>query len=302
MIDFQRLDVRRRAEYDRYLRTSGKGCEYTFVNLSIWGKQQAAFIEDSLVLFSQFGRSSVYPFPIIRGEARPVLDALIADARERGIRCRLTGMNQADCDLLSQLYPGQFRVFPDRDGYDYVYSIDALADLKGRKLQKKRNHLNRFRTMHPDCRVVPIDLNNLCIAQQMVDRWFDYRLRLDPDQEPHLERMALHRAFSRFQELELDGILLMEGDDVIAMTMGSRMNEDTFDIHFEKAREDIDGAYAAVNSAFAVYLREKYPDIRYLDREDDMGLPGLRKAKLSYYPEFLIEKSWAALTEEEDDY
>ena len=83
MIDFQRLDISRREEYDRFLRASGKGCEYSFVNLSIWGKQQAAFFEDSLVLFSQFGRSSIYPFPIIRGDATKVLDAIIADARER---------------------------------------------------------------------------------------------------------------------------------------------------------------------------------------------------------------------------
>ena len=302
MIDFKRLDSSRREEYDRFLRSSGKGCEYTFVNLSIWGKQQAAFFEDSLVLFSQFGRSSVYPFPIIRGDAKKVLDAIIADAQERNIRCRLTSLSEADCRLLQQLYPGRFRYYPDRDGYDYVYSIDALADLKGRKLQKKRNHLNKFRALHPDCRVVPLTLDNLCPAQQLADRWYEYRQALDPDSEPHLERMALHRAFARFQELELEGILLMEGDDVLAMAMGSRLNEDTFDIHFEKAREDIDGAYAAINSTFAAYIREKHPEVKYLDREDDMGLPGLRKAKLSYCPEFLIEKSWCVLAEEEDDY
>lgn len=302
MIDFQRLDISRKAEYDRFLRSCGKGCEYTFANLSIWGKQQGAFLENSLVLFSQFGRSSVYPFPVIRGDAKKVLDAIIADSAQRGIRCRITSLSSADKELLESLYPGRFRFFADRDGYDYVYSIDALADLKGKRLQKKRNHLNRFRSLHPDSRVVPMDIDNLCIAQQMVDRWFDYRRSLDPDNEPHLERMAIHRAFSRFRELEMEGILLMEGDTVLAIAMGSRMNENTFDIHFEKAREDIDGSYAAINSAFASYLREKFPEVKYLDREDDMGLPGLRKAKLSYYPEFMIEKSWCALAEEEDDY
>ena len=86
-----------------------------------------------------------------------------------------------------------------------------------------------------------------------------------------------------------------------AVTMGSRLSEDTFDIHFEKAREDIQGAYAAINRAFARYLREKYPAIRYLNREDDLGLPGLRKAKLSYNPAFLVEKCWAYLAEEAYD-
>jgi hypothetical protein len=72
------------------------------------------------------------------------------------------------------------------------------------------------------------------------------------------------------------------------------------DVHFEKALEDIDGAYAAINQAFAQHLREKYPEIRYLDREDDMGLEGLRKAKLSYCPDHLKEKCWARLWEESD--
>ena len=88
---------------------------------------------------------------------------------------------------------------------------------------------------------------------------------------------------------------------MLAVTMGSKLAEDTFDIHFEKAREDVDGAYTAINYEFARYLRLKYPQIRYLDREDDLGLEGLRKAKLSYNPTVLLEKSWAYLREDISD-
>ena len=94
------------------------------------------------------------------------------------------------------------------------------------------------------------------------------------------------------------GILLMDQGEVLAVTMGSRMAPDTFDIHFEKARETVEGAYAAVNCEFARYLRLKYPDAAFLDREDDMGLEGLRKAKLSYNPHHLVGKHWAYLTED----
>ena len=100
----------------------------------------------------------------------------------------------------------------------------------------------------------------------------------------------------------MEGLLLKDGDELLAMTMGSRLSEDTFDIHFEKALDKADGAYPVINREFARYLREKYPDIRYLDREDDMGLEGLRKAKLSYYPDHMIEKSWACLLEDGYDY
>ena len=93
----------------------------------------------------------------------------------------------------------------------------------------------------------------------------------------------------------------MEDGEILAFTMGSFLNDDTFDVHFEKAREDVQGAYNAINQAFARHLREKYPQLKWLNREDDMGLEGLRKAKLSYNPDHLNEKFWARLWEEEDD-
>ena len=96
---------------------------------------------------------------------------------------------------------------------------------------------------------------------------------------------------------ELAGVLMA----VLAVAMGSRLSHDTFDIHFEKAREDIDGAYGAVNAGFAAYLRKKHPEVRFLDREDDLGLPGLRKAKLSYHPHHLMEKCWAYRKEDLDE-
>ena len=110
--------------------------------------------------------------------------------------------------------------------------------------------------------------------------------------------MAIDRAFRHFAALDMDGLMLKEGGQVLAVTMGSRLSPDTIDVHFEKAREDVDGAYAAINREFARYLREKYPDVQYLNREDDMGLEGLRKAKLSYQPHHLEEKYWACLMED----
>ena len=94
----------------------------------------------------------------------------------------------------------------------------------------------------------------------------------------------------------------MEKGKLIAMTMGSRLSDDTFNIHFEKAADDMDGAYTFINREFAQYLHKKYPDVRWLNREDDLGIEGLRKAKLSYLPDHLIEKSWACLLEDGCDY
>jgi hypothetical protein len=136
MIDFQKLQPAQRAQFDPFFFHCNKGCEYSFANLSIWGRQRAAFLDGYLVLLSQFDRRCVYPFPIGQGDIQPVLEAIIEDARQRNIPCCFTGMNESDCLLLEQLYPGQFRIQPDRNGFDYVYHIDDLADLKGRKFQK----------------------------------------------------------------------------------------------------------------------------------------------------------------------
>ena len=96
--------------------------------------------------------------------------------------------------------------------------------------------------------------------------------------------------------------MLLDGDRVLAFTMGSRLSADTVDVHFEKARADVNGAYTAINCEFARYIRAKHPDIRFLNREEDMGLEGLRKAKQSYRPHHMVEKCWACLLEDGYDY
>ena len=299
MIAFHRIGLADKADYDSVMLSAPeRGCEYSFANLYLWGRQEVAFIHGCIAFFSHFYGKSVYPYPIGSGDKKAVIEDILADAKERGIPVRITGITEADREELENLFPGRFQIDPSRDSFDYVYGIDALADLKGKKLQKKRNHVNRFRAEHPDYQVVSLTPENLPAAQDMIQDWFRIRKADDPQGDYLLETIALSRAFQKYAGLELEGILLLEGGRVLAATMGSRMNPDTFDIHFEKAREDVDGAYATVNCEFARYLRLKYPEIAYLDREDDMGLEGLRKAKLSYNPHHMVEKYWAYRTED----
>ena len=303
MIDFQKLDLAHREEYNKFLRNCGeRGCEYSLVNLFIWGRQRVAVKDGCLALFSQFHRKSVYPFPIGDGDVGAVLDAIIHDARVRGLQCRLASMTAADCAILEERYPGQFRFHPDRDSCDYIYSIEALANLPGRKYQRKRNHLNRFRQNYPDCVMVPITQALLPAVREMTERWYQSKTEENSDSDYYLEQTALHRAFDHWDALGLEGAVLMEQDKIIAMAAGSFLNETTFDVHFEKALEEYDGAYAAINQAFAAHLHSKYPQLQWLNREDDLGLPGLRKAKLSYCPDRLVVKFWANLLEDDDEH
>ena len=301
MIPFEKIDPARRDEFNALLLKSNKGCEYSFTNLCIWGRQQATFVEGFLVLFSQFDRRAVYPYPVGQGDIRPVLDAIIHDARARGIPCCITGLSRDNVEMLDQLYPGKWRIQCDRSGFDYVYNIDDLADLKGRKFQKKRNHLNRFRSLCPNWRTETLTPANMEAVKEMAAKWYEARLAHDPQADFHLEQRALRRALDRFEMLDLEGMVLYDADRVIAFSIASQLSADTMDVHFEKALEDVDGAYTAINQAFAQHLRDKYLHIRYLDREEDMGLEGLRKAKLSYCPDHLMEKYWARLWEETDE-
>ena len=303
MIDFQRLDLDNKARYDAILRNCGqRGCEYSFVNLFLWGRQKAAFLGNRLAVLSQYDRKCVYPFPVGEGDLKKTIDTLIRDAQARGIPCYLTSLSPEDCKTVESLYPGRFTFHEDRDVWDYVYNINDLADLKGRKFQKKRNHLNRFEEAHPNCQYLPLDESTRVAAFQMLGQWYRDRAKIDTEHDFHLEQLALQRAFAFQKDLEMEGLVLVEGGKVLAFAMGSRLNETTFDIHFEKALEEVDGAYPAINRGFARYLRDKYPELLYLDREDDLGLEGLRKAKLSYNPAFMVEKYWARLWEAEDDH
>ena len=301
MINFQRIRPEDKAAYEAILaQASPRGCEYAFANMCFWGRQEIAFLHGCVAVFAHFQGRSVYGYPIGPGDRRAVIGEMLQDAKERGIPCRIGSLTNDDREELEAWYPEEFLLVSDRDGQDYVYDINDLADLKGRKFQRKRNHVNRFRAIHEDYTVEPITMDNMEEAKKLVYDWYQHRM--DAREGDYLlEQVAMDRAFKLYEKLNMQGILLKIAGETVAMTMGSFMTQDTVDVHFEKAREDIDGAYAAVNSEFARYLRAKYPQIKYLDREDDMGLEGLRKAKTSYNPHHMVEKHRAYPKEDMDD-
>lgn len=305
MIEFRPLTLADRAAYERCLAASQtaaeRGCEYSFANVYLWGSQQVAFLHGQVILLSQFGDRLVYPYPLGAGDKRAALDAILADAAARGIPFRLTGLVGAERKTLEALYPGRFRFEVDPGTHDYVYAIDDLAELRGKKYHGKRNHCHRFAAVFPDHTVEELNESNLHAARCMADRWYEDRIAADPEGDYQWERAALERALNEFQELNMEGLILRSGEEVLAITLGSRLSGDTFDVQFEKARADADGAYAMINRAFARHLLAKYPEIKFLDREEDMGLEGLRRAKQSYHPHHMIEKCRAFPVEVGDD-
>ena len=199
---------------------------------------------------------------------------------------------------MEEIRPGRYRLEPDRDGWDYLYDVDRLADLAGKKLHGKRNHIRRFEEEHPDWRAEEITVENLGECAAMDLEWNRLYRTGNGDAEKEAqtrldERHAMSKAFAFYEQLGLAGLLIRCQGQVVAFTMGSLINPETVDVHFEKAYGEIQGAYPIINREFARWIRDHRPQVRWLNREDDMGLEGLRRSKNSYYPDRMVEKNLA---------
>ena len=166
--------------------------------------------------------------------------------------------------------------------------MEKLVLLPGRKLHAKRNHINFF-IENNDWTFEPITRENLGECRKMNEEWYREKGQ-SCNAGLANERRAVDKCFENYSELGLEGGLLRASGRIVAYTIGEPLNSDTYVIHVEKAFSSIRGAYQMINREFASYIRDNHPHIIYVNREDDMGDKGLRRAKLSYYPDRMIEK------------
>ena len=296
MLDFRPICLEDRAWIEPVMQAAaGHGSEFSFVNLYLWGDQRVASVDGTPVFLSNFSGSLTYPWPVGCRDLPGTLELLRQDACERGIPLRLFGLLPEERDRLEALCPGRFRFHSVRDSADYVYETEQLAQLHGKKLQSKRNHCNRFEQDHPDFKTEIVTPENLQRCRDMVSKWYEVH---EWNEQIEQEKTAIARAFDHFEASHMDGLMLIDAGEVIAFSMGARMNELYYDVCFEKAYSAINGAYAMINREFSRMIAQKYPELQFLNREDDMGEPGLRKAKESYQPTCLLEKYNACLQEE----
>jgi hypothetical protein len=283
-----------------------RGCEYNFSTLYLWCHAfhvEVARVGDFFTEWLCAPNGCHYLFPVGRGDLGQALDALRADSRRRGVPFSLTGVNPEDRETLEALCPGRFQYTPNRFSFDYLYDIHRMADLGGKKLHAKRNHIHRFEENHPDWTFEPLCRDNLGECLAMNAQWHrQNNTGADGavlDNSLGEEETAIRKAMEQFDTLGLEGGLLRTEGQVVAFTVGDKLhaNSDTYNVHFEKAFGEVQGAYPLINREFARWVRENHPEIRYLNREEDMGLEGLRKAKESYYPDLLLEKYLAAEVE-----
>ena len=268
--------------------------ELTFTNLFIWrGHYRLSWcLADDCLVFLRDTPADPWLFPPIGPSPRGNLcRRLLAWLKEeRGSSDpRLERVDRRLWEKVAAT--GAFTGEPDRDHFDYVYPIADLTNLAGRHYQQKRNHLNSFQRSHRNT-YEPLTPGHLAACQDLAHKWCEIR-RCEEDLNLMEEWEAVKETLAHFQDLGLTGGAMFVEGRLEAFTVGERLNAGTVVIHLEKANPEIRGLYAAINQAF---LEDAWQDAPWVNREQDLGEPGLRQAKLSYHPHHLEEKFTLRLT------
>lgn len=296
MLSFHPLSLADKQWIDHICALEGsRSADFSFVNMFLWDEkycQQVCRLGDRLLVLTHSPHGVIFPFPIGGGELAPALEALMEYSREKGFVCVFRGVENSHLQQMQSLYPGRFFSCHDRNYDDYLYSAEKLASLGGKKLHAKRNHINRFEARY-SWSFRPMTKADRTLCMELLSVW---TRDTGPGQEVLDEQRAIERAFEHFDVLGLEGGCLFAEGRLAAFTIGDKLSPDTFNIHFEKASPDFDGAYPMINRSFVRQILESHPEIKYINREDDMGLENIRRAKLSYYPELMVEKHSVSLS------
>lgn len=294
MIDFRRISLSDRDWMIRCIRAKKDiSCEYAFGNLYGYGRSKdvyAANCAGCLVSKWDYEKVAYYCFPIGSGDIKTALNEVVKLAKTEKKKAQLFGMTAADAEIFKSVFGDEFEVKPNRNAFDYFYNSEDLIDLKGKKYQPKRNHISFFKRNF-NWSYETITKENIPECLEMSRLWLQNN-HTDSHEDLEYELKIIEAIFESYEELGFVGGLIRVDGKVIAYSMGEELNDETFCVHFEKAFSDIRGAYPMINQQFVENELKSY---KYIDREDDVGLENLRKAKLSYHPAFLFEKYEAAI-------
>ncbi|MBR0468740.1 MAG: DUF2156 domain-containing protein [Mogibacterium sp.] len=307
MIDWREITLEDKARIEEKICASGcHGADYGFANLFIWRKAykpKIAFCGDRLLV--GMPQWNVYAYPKGGGDVKPSIEALLEEAHAQGSKLRVRGLTDKTLNEFLPLYGDRFEIIEDRDNADYIYTVEKLCELPGRHLSSKRNHIKHFerngdwefhKIAADSCGVFTSceggscgKLSSIAEAKAFVDEF--YKEKNDPELAD--EAGAIEEMFANFETLGFLGGMLYQNGEPVAFTAGTKLDDEVFDTHFEKALPGVEGAYTMVNREFARLVRAEYPGIGAFNREEDMGIEGLRKAKLSYHPDILLMKYFA---------
>lgn len=289
-IQFKRPELEDKEIISSYFKKApSRSCERTFANVYLWSRHyhvKYAVIEDTLI-FQDDEFELAFAYPAGAPDCvKKALEFLMKYSAERGYPLKLYNVTQENFAQMNAWYPGEYKVEYQRDQADYVYEMESLATLAGKKLHSKRNHINKFKLTYPDWSYEPLNDENMEECFQMAMKWRSEN-GCEDDPGKNAEMCVTLNELRLYKELGQEGGVLRVNGKIAAFTIGEKVCDDTYVVHIEKAFSEIDGAYTMINQQFVQHVCQ---DVRYVNREDDTGSEGLRKAKLSYKPAFMVEK------------
>ena len=292
MLDFVPLQITDRERLQPYLQRDGAiMSDRCFSSLYIWSEHygiKQCIQDDILFIKAEIEEDICTYYMPLGADLKRAMVLLEQDAAQRGMPYEVMLITAAAKEEIESLFPGKYEFEEQRAEFDYIYNAEELISLKGKKLRNKRNHVNRFLTENNGnweyAAVDPVADYDEIMA--FLQEWC-MRREGENCEDYSYEYSAIRRALANYDQLNMQGGIIRIGGKMVAFTLATPQNEQAMDILIEKADAEIEGAYQAINNMFAGKSCAGY---QYINREEDMGIEGLRKAKLSYHPCFLTEK------------
>ncbi len=278
MLEFRPLKIEDAEKIKYILRNStGENCQMSLNSFYGWGPEynlEIAFSGDSFVTKNRIHSKVIYCFPQGDNDRKGIIEELLKENE-----LSFYGLSEADTSFVEKEFSGMFKFKENRDDADYIYLTENLAALNGKKYHSKRNHIKFFEKNY-NWTYESLSEKNINDCIRMTEKWIEENEeKLDDGVDKELN--VIKRAFDNFTALGYVGGLIRVDGETVAWTLGEKLSEDTFCTHFEKAFASYRGAYPIINREFAKNELSAYT---FVNREEDMGLEGLRRAKLSYHP------------------
>lgn len=284
--DFKPIKIEDKPIFDKYYKKYPPvHSDYVFTTLVSW-MDYARFcytIYDNNLIVASKINNKIQIKPPIGDKNKNIFDEVLKLAKQQESEYPFGVIDKNTKNWLENNYPN-LELIPTRDYFDYVYNSTDLAELAGSNYSKIRNRLNKFKKNN-EYSVESITEDNMKDIREFLKRWCLWK---DCDKDPLLEneKKAILYSMENFFDLKLSGLSMIVNGDIEAISVFEKMSNDTAIVHYEKGSPDYDGIYKAINQETAKILQK---DFKYINRESDMGVSGLRKAKLSYKPVFMIE-------------
>lgn len=298
MLNFKTLSLKDKDVFDKFIKPYYfSTCEYSFTNLLIWknGCKIEYCIEDNTLIIKKIdfdGHSHfMQPIKYKKENLKRIVDELIEYKNFHKLDCLFKDAEKPFIDDLKDVYGDKFTILEDRNNYDYIYKSENLINLSGKKLHGKKNHYNHFiKNYNYEIKFIKSDSKD--IVEDCIDfaqKWYD---NSGHDKKYLLYELdGIKYILTNISFIDYTGIAVYIDDRIKAFTIGEKVNEKMAVIHIEKADPSINGLYTFINQKF---IEICFNDVPFINREQDLGLEGLRKAKLSYHP-VKLEKKYSVI-------